>query len=70
MSRNPILSSIELAPNHTVFTKGAADRLGDLAQCAVRVELLADCAGGGEDGGVLYVVCECERMVRGGKWGR
>jgi hypothetical protein len=42
MARDTILARIELTSNYSVFTKWAADRLADLANCAVRVELLAD----------------------------
>lgn len=54
MSRNPILARIKLAPNHALFTQRTANLLSNLPDGAVGVELLADCAGGGEDGGVLF----------------
>jgi hypothetical protein len=50
---NTILARIELSTNYAVLAERATDGLADLANGAVRVELLADGAGGGDDGGVL-----------------
>jgi hypothetical protein len=48
MARNARLAGVELAADNAVFAKGAADLLADLADGAVRVELLADGAAGGD----------------------
>jgi hypothetical protein len=53
MSRNPILTRVELAPHDALLTKGSTDRGSDLSDRTVRVELLSDSTRGGEDGGVL-----------------
>lgn len=53
MSRDTILTSIKLAANHAIFAEGTANSLRYRSKRAVRVELLADCAGRGENGGVL-----------------
>jgi hypothetical protein len=53
MSRNPILARIKLTPNRSIFTKRTSDLLANLPDRAVRVELLADCTGRGEDRRVL-----------------
>ena len=53
MSRYPILARIKLAPNRPILPKRAPNLLANLPDRAVCVELLADCAGRGEDRGVL-----------------
>lgn len=53
MARDPVLARVELASNHPIFAQRAANLLADLADGAVGIELLADGAGGGDDGGVL-----------------
>jgi hypothetical protein len=48
MSRDTVLAGIELRADDTVLAEGPADSLADRANSAVGVELLADCAGGGD----------------------
>jgi hypothetical protein len=49
MSRNAVLASIKLTTNHSILAEWPANRLWDLPECAVGVELLANSAGGGDD---------------------
>jgi hypothetical protein len=53
MSRDAVLTRIELRSNDAVLAEGPADSLANGTNGAVRVELLADCAGGGNDRRVL-----------------
>lgn len=48
MSRDTVLARIELGTDNTILAEGPADSLADGADGAVGVELLADCAGGGD----------------------
>jgi hypothetical protein len=49
MSCNTILACIELAANHAVLAEGTANCLTNLANSTIWIELLADCAGRGDD---------------------
>ena len=65
MARDAALAGVELAADDAVFAEGPADLLADLADGAVRVELLADGAAGGDNAWVLWGV----RWVgQGGKY--
>lgn len=59
MSGNAILTCVKLAYNHAILAERTTDGLRDLAESAIGVELLADCAGGGEDRWVLFGVSKC-----------
>ena len=48
MSRDTVLARIELGADNAVLAEGPANSLTDGADGAVGVELLADCAGGGD----------------------
>jgi hypothetical protein len=58
---NAVLARIELSSNDAVLAERTANSLANLANGAVRVELLADGAGGGDYGGVLWVVLDDRR---------
>lgn len=48
MSRDTVLTRIELGANDAVLTEGPANSLANGADGAVGVELLTDYAGGGD----------------------
>ena len=68
--RNPILPRVELFPHHPVLIERTTHRLRDRPQRAVRVEVLPDCAGGGEDAWVLFHHCIslCLGVIGWGVW--
>lgn len=68
--RNPILPRIELLPYHPVLIERTTHRLRDRPQRAVRVEVLPDCAGGGEDAWVLihHCISLCLGVIGWGVW--
>jgi hypothetical protein len=68
--RNPVLAGVELAPDDAVLAERPANRLGDGAQRAVGVELLADGARARQDRGVLLSsVMPCRVGEKRTLWG-
>lgn len=68
--RNPILPRIELLPYYPILIERTTHRLRDRPQRAVRVEVLPDCAGGGEDAWVLihHCISLCLGVIGWGVW--
>lgn len=53
MSCNTVLASIKLGADDAVLAEGTSNSLTDRTDGTVRIELLADCTGGGDYAGVL-----------------